>query len=220
MEGWMLLTLMFSGTFTNLPLAMYWFWSPLFDHLFSIWNGVWAFFFPLRQCSIILREDTTWYDSLRQYRKWGSLLIFVLDLMSVQSGILGKIQHSCWTIRSVYQKEWILDFTDLLPVPWCLLTEDCQFGWSMSLVSALEQIMVLSRFSSSCTVKSFDWKAWKRKMGEGRFWKCNTFLLVLKAAMQGFTQKIVQMMKNERLFASQGGPIILSQVWIFGVHFA
>lgn len=32
--------------------------------------------------------------------------------------------------------------------------------------------------------------------------------------MQGFTQKIVQMMKNENLFASQGGPIILSQVWI------
>ncbi|EEF52642.1 beta-galactosidase 5 [Ricinus communis] len=33
-----------------------------------------------------------------------------------------------------------------------------------------------------------------------------------KAAMQGFTQKIVQMMKNENLFASQGGPIILSQI--------
>ncbi|XP_059459561.1 beta-galactosidase 5-like [Corylus avellana] len=33
-----------------------------------------------------------------------------------------------------------------------------------------------------------------------------------KVAMQGFTQKIVQMMKNERLFASQGGPIILSQI--------
>jgi len=32
--------------------------------------------------------------------------------------------------------------------------------------------------------------------------------------MQSFTQKIVQMMKSERLFASQGGPIILSQVWI------
>lgn len=30
--------------------------------------------------------------------------------------------------------------------------------------------------------------------------------------MQGFTQKIVQMMKNEKLFQSQGGPIILSQV--------
>ncbi|XP_022940967.1 beta-galactosidase 5-like isoform X1 [Cucurbita moschata] len=33
-----------------------------------------------------------------------------------------------------------------------------------------------------------------------------------KMAMQGFTQKIVQMMKNEKLFASQGGPIILSQI--------
>lgn len=33
-----------------------------------------------------------------------------------------------------------------------------------------------------------------------------------KAAMQGFTQKIVQMMKNEKLFASEGGPIILSQI--------
>ncbi|KAF8405296.1 hypothetical protein HHK36_010198 [Tetracentron sinense] len=32
-----------------------------------------------------------------------------------------------------------------------------------------------------------------------------------KMAMQGFTQKIVQMMKSENLFASQGGPIILSQ---------
>lgn len=30
--------------------------------------------------------------------------------------------------------------------------------------------------------------------------------------MQGFTQKIVQMMKSEKLFQSQGGPIILSQV--------
>ncbi|PKI35189.1 hypothetical protein CRG98_044464 [Punica granatum] len=33
-----------------------------------------------------------------------------------------------------------------------------------------------------------------------------------KAAMHGFTQKVVQMMKNEKLFASQGGPIILSQI--------
>ncbi|KAK2446439.1 beta-galactosidase [Trifolium repens] len=33
-----------------------------------------------------------------------------------------------------------------------------------------------------------------------------------KAAMQGFTQKIVQMMKNEKLFQSQGGPIIFSQI--------
>ncbi|KAE9586742.1 putative beta-galactosidase [Lupinus albus] len=33
-----------------------------------------------------------------------------------------------------------------------------------------------------------------------------------KAAMQGFTQKIVHMMKSENLFQSQGGPIILSQI--------
>ncbi|KAL2892768.1 Beta-galactosidase 3 [Bienertia sinuspersici] len=33
-----------------------------------------------------------------------------------------------------------------------------------------------------------------------------------KRAMQGFTTKIVDMMKSEKLFASQGGPIILSQI--------
>ncbi|KAK9073281.1 hypothetical protein SSX86_007605 [Deinandra increscens subsp. villosa] len=33
-----------------------------------------------------------------------------------------------------------------------------------------------------------------------------------KAAMQGFTKKIVEMMKAENLFESQGGPIILSQI--------
>ena len=39
-----------------------------------------------------------------------------------------------------------------------------------------------------------------------------TFVYWLKSAMQGFTEKIVQMMKEHRFFASQGGPIILSQV--------
>eukprot|EP00257_Ricinus_communis_P002697 XP_002514108.2 beta-galactosidase [Ricinus communis] len=33
-----------------------------------------------------------------------------------------------------------------------------------------------------------------------------------KAAMQKFTEKIVSMMKSEKLFESQGGPIILSQI--------
>lgn len=33
-----------------------------------------------------------------------------------------------------------------------------------------------------------------------------------KSAMQGFTQKIVEIMKREELFESQGGPIILSQI--------
>jgi hypothetical protein len=41
--------------------------------------------------------------------------------------------------------------------------------------------------------------------------------LVLQLAMQKFTLKIVQMMKDESLFASQGGPIILSQVLYFAL---
>lgn len=36
--------------------------------------------------------------------------------------------------------------------------------------------------------------------------------MVLQKAMQGFTEKIVGMMKSEHLYESQGGPIILSQV--------
>jgi len=35
---------------------------------------------------------------------------------------------------------------------------------------------------------------------------------VVKFQMERFTKKIVDMMKAERLFQSQGGPIILSQV--------
>jgi hypothetical protein len=38
--------------------------------------------------------------------------------------------------------------------------------------------------------------------------------MFLQMAMQGFTEKIVGMMKSEKLFASQGGPIILSQASI------
>jgi len=34
----------------------------------------------------------------------------------------------------------------------------------------------------------------------------------MKFQMQKFTEKIVDMMKAERLFESQGGPIIMSQV--------
>lgn len=37
--------------------------------------------------------------------------------------------------------------------------------------------------------------------------------MVLQMAMQGFTEKIVNLMKSENLFESQGGPIILSQVY-------
>jgi len=36
--------------------------------------------------------------------------------------------------------------------------------------------------------------------------------------MQNFTTKIVNMMKEEGLYASQGGPIILSQVYMIPVN--
>lgn len=39
-----------------------------------------------------------------------------------------------------------------------------------------------------------------------------------KAAMQKFATKIVNMMKAEKLYESQGGPIILSQV-VLVLHF-
>lgn len=39
-------------------------------------------------------------------------------------------------------------------------------------------------------------------------------LMLIWAVMQGFTQKIVEMMKAKNLFESQGGPIILSHVLI------
>lgn len=35
---------------------------------------------------------------------------------------------------------------------------------------------------------------------------------IVKAAMKKFTEKIVWMMKAEKLFQTQGGPIILAQV--------
>jgi beta-galactosidase len=38
--------------------------------------------------------------------------------------------------------------------------------------------------------------------------------MIEKIAMQKFTKKIVDMMKEEKLFETQGGPIILSQVCV------
>lgn len=47
----------------------------------------------------------------------------------------------------------------------------------------------------------------------------NKFIhLCLQAEMQRFTAKIVDLMKQEKLYASQGGPIILSQVFFYHVE--
>lgn len=40
-----------------------------------------------------------------------------------------------------------------------------------------------------------------------------------KKHMSAFVGKIIQMMKDEKLFAPQGGPIILAQVFIFYIAF-
>lgn len=86
----------------------------------------------------------------------------------------------------------------------------------MSLVSASEQIMGHSRYF----FLKFSTENLQILLECGQT-RANVDKLLLslffswwKMAMQGFTQKIVQMMKNEKLFASQGGPIILSQVLI------
>jgi hypothetical protein len=75
--------------------------------------------------------------------------------------------------------------------------------------SALGQIMSLSRSLSIWTsIGILQESKWLCELG------CYyLIILILQSAMQKFTQKIVQMMKDENLFESQGGPIILSQVW-------
>jgi hypothetical protein len=40
----------------------------------------------------------------------------------------------------------------------------------------------------------------------------------LKKHMKAFVGKIIQMMKDEKLFASQGGPIILAQVFFLSFY--
>lgn len=40
-----------------------------------------------------------------------------------------------------------------------------------------------------------------------------TCLGILQNTMEGFKKKVVDMMKSEGLFESQGGPIIMAQVY-------
>lgn len=40
-----------------------------------------------------------------------------------------------------------------------------------------------------------------------------TRLGILQNAMEGFTKKVVDVMKSEGLFESQGGPIIMAQAY-------
>lgn len=42
---------------------------------------------------------------------------------------------------------------------------------------------------------------------------------ILQYYMKRYVKMIVKMMKEEKLFASQGGPIILTQVWFHSKNF-
>lgn len=84
----------------------------------------------------------------------------------------------------------------------------------MSVASVFGLIMVLSRYLTSFSTLMTSIFFFLLYSVYGIL-----FLLILgvcndatKAAMQKFTTKIVNMMKAERLYKSQGGPIIMSQV--------
>lgn len=88
-----------------------------------------------------------------------------------------------------------------------------QFGWSMFQGSVSEQTMDLSRLG--CFVMEIFHPYDKIPNFYNFFYKYywfQIFCLCQKAAMQKFTTMIVNKMKSERLYESQGGPIILSQV--------
>lgn len=50
-------------------------------------------------------------------------------------------------------------------------------------------------------------------------WRRYVFFLYLQYHMKRYAQMIVKLMKSENLYASQGGPIILSQVYFFFLWF-
>jgi hypothetical protein len=83
------------------------------------------------------------------------------------------------------------------------------FGWSMSPASASELITSRSRqepFRRFCSRLINLYLLFNRSQSSPWFFK--------QLEMQKFTTKIVHMMKSERLFEWQGGPIILSQVCV------
>lgn len=152
MEDWMLYRLMCSGMGMNPLLEMYsdnFFlcshWCLLLLVYFFFWlckNLI--FFCVICCCSIILRGGMIWLDLSRQRRKLVSMFIFELGLMLVPSGILGTFLFLFHAVN--FMNLFLLfcyNFSSLY-----VGSGDFQFGWSMFLASASEQIMSLSRFLS------------------------------------------------------------------------
>ena len=91
--GWDLYFLECSWAFSwqcTLLFSSLHFLQSLFSFLVSLLLCL--IFFPSDGFSTILKGDMIWWDSLRPYRKLGFMLISALDLMFVQSGILGTNQ--------------------------------------------------------------------------------------------------------------------------------
>jgi hypothetical protein len=95
------------------------------------------------------------------------------------------------------------------------------FGWSMFQVSASEQTMDHLRWDNSYCNIFKNINKFREKIYVFIWCYYFTFLVtcfltlclcLVKFQMQRFTTKIVNIMKAERLYESQGGPIILSQV--------
>jgi len=142
-----------------------------------------------------------WFGSSSWSMKLDFTCIFGLDHIYVQNGTLGNGRDS---FSFMCFKIW-----GSLPIFCLIILEGFLSGWSMFQGSALGQIMSLSRSLSIWTsIGILQESKWLCELG------CYyLIILILQSAMQKFTQKIVQMMKDENLFESQGGPIILSQVW-------
>lgn len=87
---------------------------------------------------------------------------------------------------------------------------DFQYGWSLCQALASGQIMSLLRSVLHASIIHYIIQNWV--CIQNRQLVFIPQAMSLQLAMGKFTQKIVEMMKAERLFHSQGAPIILSQV--------
>lgn len=161
----------------------------LFASTVQLWREVW---------SGQIHEDYSESWSLCPSQNWSLCLCWVELWVSLF--LLSSI--SCWSCRPS-------SCVNFIHLYFCV--EDFLFGWSMFLESNSEQIMSPSR-SSIPTHLSLSFSFCYQRYHLHKENKTKWFKWILQRAMQRFTKKIVDLMKSNNLFESQGGPIILSQV--------
>lgn len=157
----------------------------------------------------------TWLDSSRQSRERGSMFIFALGLIFVLNGTLGKQYLNIHIYTYIYMMFLLGSWSWII---WCfVITHFRGFPVWLKYVPGISFRTDNGPFKVCLCSSSFDFPflSFQNQL----FWALVftyvslIYLFMLQSAMQKFTQKIVQMMKDEKLFQSQGGPIILSQVW-------